>query len=469
MSPSHVDHGHWPVTSATTGGCTNDFSKDGRCERDPMELQIEGSVPDGESWDPMNDFDDENGLTNDATAVDPKSTHDELSRCAIHRFDLSRCPAITSAGLRQICPGHPIAVLDLSYCTQIDSEVFGHAASCADTLTVLRLAHCETLSPEDFGGLRELQKLQELDLQSTLIDGQGLPHIPAGVSILNLMDTAVGAWDVHCGLRHLSRLESINLSETAISYGYFDDDLSDNDDSAAGQSWTFFSDHPHLRRVDIAACLNLVHYKSPGASIDDVRGRFYQNLCSNRELRWVNVSYLALDRESIRLLMALPHVEFLGVFGTNILEHELRADIELAASFSHEQLLVTFRHLGTRSARVVRGVLKSLYDRLSSSADGQPSNFEPITEDLGMTDLVVSTLQHFDSHGDIQLITTAVLYGLTSERIKGQDPAARLRALRALIELLQQLLEDRNLQAFHVIQVVRNVCLTLRHFRKDFN
>ena len=271
--------------------------------------------------------------------------------------------------------------------------------------------------------------------------------MPTGVQVLNLMDTEVSVGEIHLGLRHLTNLAAINLSDTAIEYTY-------------DPGWSFFSSHPHLRHVDVSACLSLMQ-NNTGPAILQHREEFFADLCSNRELRWVNVSCLPLDGRCLRLLLELPHADFLGLFNTNVLEEELRTDIEIGASFTLEQLLTALRQLGTSSVRVVRELLRSLFDRLTPSAAAEPT--VDIDADNGLTALVVTSLEHFDSDYGIQIVTTAALYYLTSDRIKGQVPAVRLHVLEVLLDLLERLSENQH----SPVQVVKNCCLTLRNFHPE--
>lgn len=60
---------------------------------------------------------------------------------------------------------------------------------------------------------------------------------------------------------------------------------------------------------------------------------------------------------------------------------------------------------------------------------------------------------------DVQLVASATLFYTTLPQVQAQDPAVRVRALLALLDML----------ALHhsCQQLVKNICLTLRNFDTD--
>lgn len=94
---------------------------------------------------------------------------------------------------------------------------------------------------------------------------------------------------------------------------------------------------------------------------------------------------------------------------------------------------------------------------------------ERITSDHGgvITELVVDILEKHEAaerSDNIALLATATLFYLTAEHTMGQTLRARLRALRALLLLLQRLILRRGVQGANI---AKNCCLAMRNFRLE--
>lgn len=195
------------------------------------------------------------------------------------------------------------------------------------------------------------------------------------------------------------------------------------------------------------------------------RERFFSALCKNREFRHINVSCLPLNGSCLEMLESLPKLQFLGLFNSHILLEEVtRSDVTVAADFTLDHLRTALRHMPTYSVKLAHEVLLSVFNRLGPTNGVEPDSQQTaITVDDGLTEQIVSALGLFGADRKIQVISSAILYYLTSDRVSGQTTSGRLSALQVILELTSAVTQS----ADSAVHVVKNCCLSLRNFHPE--
>lgn len=101
---------------------------------------------------------------------------------------------------------------------------------------------------------------------------------------------------------------------------------------------------------------------------DPSRADFFEQMALHgKDLRWVNVCMLKLDGECITKLLSLPRLQFLGLYGTNVLEEEIAEcdkSIGVAAAFTKDQLLLGLHEVGRNNHDCAKGMLRTLFSML---------------------------------------------------------------------------------------------------------
>lgn len=169
--------------------------------------------------------------------------------------DLASANASSLLGLSGIAY-HPITELDLTRCDYLSGEAITTLLPCSATLRTLHLNGCTGIAASEFAltevgpGLAAFTSLRELGLGATTIGLDGLKAIPQSVEWLDLSETTIDTEGLHSGLTHLTALQFLNASATAITY----------ERSGEFINWTFFEEHRELRGLDVVCYQTLFSF-----------------------------------------------------------------------------------------------------------------------------------------------------------------------------------------------------------------
>eukprot|EP00041_Stephanoeca_diplocostata_P029164 m.854214 g.854214 ORF g.854214 m.854214 type:complete len:834 (-) comp23502_c2_seq2:381-2882(-) len=389
-------------------------------------------------------------------------------------LNLSRNIQITLNGLAAIMSSHKIEHLDLSYLGNLVHILPKCETLLGPYLKTLRVAGCcllhpgarirpllaapDSVHPAEVPINWNFPRLQTLDLTSTDIRGMDLLSLPETLRILSLRGALVTPKDLEDAL-YLPNLISLDISRTFMQF--------------RDCEWTLFEKHPHLQYLDISHCPDMMTRFDIG---DDARAMFFDKMTTHgKDLRWVNLCQLNLDGTCISKLRSLPRLEFLGLCGTPVFEEEIAEwdrPVRVAAVFTKEQLVIALKEVGMKDDECAKDLLRHLFEMVCPDRGNVPFGAQDpmrLSCDTGgiITEAVVDILEKYEEgkpNDGILLLATANLFYLTTKHMDGQTPRARLRALRAMLVLLERLILRRGTNGEGV---AKNCTLAMRNFRLE--
>ena len=369
----------------------------------------------------------------------------EDERCRIQSITFTDS-TVSIVGIR-IVVQHPLVELNLTNCGSVDSTVFEALHAVGGTLKRLCLRHCTAIS--EFG-LSAIPNISELDLQETAINGDGLYCMPQLVERLWLDNTDVDTADL-MRLPNLPLLTELQLSGTHLDYS----------------GYHVFERFPNLSTIGVASCPNLLSFEAGDEALPAAAKLFFRKFGTLPKLKWLDLSMLAVDSDSIQILLSRPCLQFLGLVGSGHISEQW-AEVSVAAMhldkpMNNAQILLAAQELLPLrvdvSLYVLRGVFKRLNPRLNEVHDRMPAS-DPLIAS------VVECITHFTDEPDLQLVASAALFYLTTN-LNSPDAAIvygspiRLRVLKAMTAALKRSVDEPGLL---LEQLAKNCCLTLRNF-----